>query len=512
MKLKVFSLFLTISFVAFNQLYAQDVPQAGQPAVDANADQAIELPEDAAPRVSSNNLIHSSLYNRHSAGLGVSNYSIVGDFSSFLGKKVTFDFGFNAFYNYQLSASLGVILQYSFGQLSGFPDNSANQLGDLNGKFFETNIQDVSLQLAVNLNNLILDGEPMGDWQTNLYLGMGYALYSNKVFDFNNNDREIPGAANDGLQNVTFITGIGQRYRINSLIDLEGKLTYLTMSGDLLDAVRSTYRDLPDGYVSLSLNTIFKFGNAPKALQWVSPAEDAYQQLLTLENKVKRLSRLAIDTDDDGVSDFFDKDNETIEGEKVAGDGTALDLDRDGIADYEDEEPLSNIGRQVLVDEKGVEIDTDNDGIPDSKDLEITRERDIVNFQGISVGGVTVPGGGVDRLDYLLPVIYFESNQYDVNYADYGALVALSRMLKLNPNYRIRIAAFADNKGSRPFNKKLTQRRAESVIEFLVKFCGIDVTRFEVLPHGKDRSPFFESENYKRLNRRVEFKILREQE
>ena len=82
--------------------------------------------------------------------------------------------------------------------------------------------------------------------------------------------------------------------------------------------------------------------------------------------------------------------------------------------------------------------------------------------------------------------------------------------MKMNPDYRLRMLAFADNKGSRAYNKKLSQKRAEAVIEFLVKFCGLDVTRFEIIPYGKDRSPIHYKESYRSLSRRVEFKVLRD--
>ena len=47
--------------------------------------------------------------------------------------------------------------------------------------------------------------------------------------------------------------------------------------------------------------------------------------------------------------------------------GQPLDIDMDNV-DYLDEDPFSTIG--AIVDNNGVEFDSDNDGIPDSKDLE----------------------------------------------------------------------------------------------------------------------------------------------
>ena len=55
----------------------------------------------------------------------------------------------------------------------------------------------------------------------------------------------------------------------------------------------------------------------------------------------------------------------------------------DNIPDYIDKDPFSSKG--AIVDNNGVEFDSDNDGIPDSKDLENNTEiGSIVNQYGIS--------------------------------------------------------------------------------------------------------------------------------
>ena len=56
----------------------------------------------------------------------------------------------------------------------------------------------------------------------------------------------------------------------------------------------------------------------------------------------------------------------------------------DNIPDYMDDDPFSS--KEAIVDINGVEFDSDNDGIPDSKDLENNTEiGSIVNQYGISV-------------------------------------------------------------------------------------------------------------------------------
>lgn len=86
----------------------------------------------------------------------------------------------------------------------------------------------------------------------------------------------------------------------------------------------------------------------------------------------------------------------------------------------------------------------------------------------------------------------------------------LSNLLKENPTQRIQIAGHTDSDGSRKNNLQLSQRRAESVKSYLVK-QGIVAARLSTIAYGEDR-PLVRNNSLKnkKINRRVEFKVIGE--
>ncbi len=60
--------------------------------------------------------------------------------------------------------------------------------------------------------------------------------------------------------------------------------------------------------------------------------------------------------------------------------------------------------------------------------------------------------------------------------------------LKSNPKMNLRIAGYTSAAGSEEYNQKLSERRAASVTEYLVKTGGIDENRLSIIGHG-EKSP-----------------------
>ena len=65
--------------------------------------------------------------------------------------------------------------------------------------------------------------------------------------------------------------------------------------------------------------------------------------------------------------------------------------------------------------------------------------------------------------------------------------------LKENPNMKIRIAGYTSASGSVGYNQDLSERRAESVKEYLVKTGGIDASRLITIGHGKTSPAKYEA-------------------
>ena len=81
--------------------------------------------------------------------------------------------------------------------------------------------------------------------------------------------------------------------------------------------------------------------------------------------------------------------------------------------------------------------------------------------------------------------------------------------MKQAGNIRVEIAGHTDNIGTKDFNKKLSQRRADAVRSFLTS-RGIDPRRVTALGYGEEKplSSNDDEEDGRELNRRVEFKVL----
>ena len=87
-------------------------------------------------------------------------------------------------------------------------------------------------------------------------------------------------------------------------------------------------------------------------------------------------------------------------------------------------------------------------------------------------------------------------------------------MLSNNPSIKVEIQGHTDSKGKKSFNKKLSQKRAESVKNYLVK-KGINPERVKAVGYGEDQpiakntnADGSDNEEGRALNRRIELKIL----
>lgn len=108
--------------------------------------------------------------------------------------------------------------------------------------------------------------------------------------------------------------------------------------------------------------------------------------------------------------------------------------------------------------------------------------------------------------------IYFDFNSSKLRPESYPVLDSIAQFLKENPTIIVEIGGHADSRGSRAYNKRLTQARANSVKTYLVTKHNINPARLVAVGYGEDRPVVFpeRSEADYQMNRRVEFKILGE--
>jgi outer membrane protein OmpA-like peptidoglycan-associated protein len=105
--------------------------------------------------------------------------------------------------------------------------------------------------------------------------------------------------------------------------------------------------------------------------------------------------------------------------------------------------------------------------------------------------------------------VYFERGKAVLLDSSYAELDNLVEMLKENPDIKIELSGHTDNQGNAKLNLKLSQDRVEAVKAYLVA-KGIDAKRIKGKGYGGTRPVASNaSEETRRLNRRVEFKIIK---
>jgi outer membrane protein OmpA-like peptidoglycan-associated protein len=220
---------------------------------------------------------------------------------------------------------------------------------------------------------------------------------------------------------------------------------------------------------------------------------------------------VSLDTDGDGVPDGKDKQPNTPKGYPVDEFGVALDTDGDGVPDGKDKQP--NTPKGYPVDEWGVALDTDGDGVPDGKDLEPnTPKGSMVDEYGraIKEKEKTFIQEGIIRLN----AVYFDVGKAVVKPESFDALNEVTEILIKYPTLKIEIQGHTDNTGSAAMNRQLSQKRAQAVLDYILKRDpNIKSTNFTVVGYGPDR-PIADNKTAegKQLNRRVEFVVLNKEE
>jgi outer membrane protein OmpA-like peptidoglycan-associated protein len=105
---------------------------------------------------------------------------------------------------------------------------------------------------------------------------------------------------------------------------------------------------------------------------------------------------------------------------------------------------------------------------------------------------------------------YFEFDDYRIGEASYPILDEVVNIMNRYPKLRLEIAAHTDNMGSFEYNMTLSQKRAQSMVDYLVN-QGIEAERLIGKGYGESRPIASNTtEEGKMLNRRVEFIILDE--
>jgi outer membrane protein OmpA-like peptidoglycan-associated protein len=110
--------------------------------------------------------------------------------------------------------------------------------------------------------------------------------------------------------------------------------------------------------------------------------------------------------------------------------------------------------------------------------------------------------------------IYFDTAKWDIKPESQKALNDLCTIFKQWPTLQIEIGGHADARGSEAYNQDLTEKRANSVLDWFKSNCAdANLANFTARGYGES-VPVASNKTQKgmALNRRVEFKVMNPEE
>lgn len=412
-------------------------------------------------------------------------------------------FGWNAYAELgkQISDKFGLILQYQKGETKQTGRLGQNVWGAspaVHGlATATTNYDQISLLVDFNFSNLFrrIDNNSPFRWALHGYAGIGFQAYS-----YERRDQHPKQFANKdfkqklGLESFFYQGGLGLKYNLSKRIDLESRVMYIITGDDEFDGGGEDVREWPgynqivknvsDNLVTVNLGITFKLGKHNQHLAWYDSYNTALDKLSALASKSSDFVVCEKgDADNDGVCDDWDRELNTPIGARVDGSGKALDMDFDGVIDLKDK----------CVTVPGL---VENNGCPyiDENTLVIVDENTKKFFEGIvfDLDKATLTPKSIEKLN-----------------------IAADILKKSNKNARYLVIAATDTRASESYNLELSNRRAQSVIKYLIS-KGVDAKMLIGEGRGEkdlkypECSPATKCPEWKNeANRRVYFELIK---
>lgn len=373
---------------------------------------------------------------------------------------------------------------------------------------YKTNVQDLSIEGVVTLNNIRFHKAKTG-FTLYGFAGIGGTIYDTKVNALNGSNKynfnaltqaayknrasflkdmrnnvldksfETP-AENQGerrpkLFGDTFkpsgTIGVGFAYRLSNRINLAIEDRWTFIKDDLLDGQRWQEHAWGDAvltrdfdsynFLSLGLN-INLGGKAVEPLWWLNPLDYAYSEIRN--PRLMRLPKPVLpDTDGDGVTDQFDQE-QTPAGCPVDSHGVTKDTDGDGVPDCKDKELITPTYCQPV----------DADGIgkcPCPKDC-------------IGTGPVVVEKTCAEKLG-ALPSVAFKAGSNKLSDDAKAVLATVAANMRNNPGCNVVVIGYCS---SNKKEQQLSWDHVNAIINYLVDNEGISKDRliFNYAQEGGD--------------------------
>ncbi|WP_332022142.1 OmpA family protein [Kaistella sp.] len=400
------------------------------------------------------------------------------------GKNV---FGYSAYLSIDkaITHAFGLNLQYDRGEtrqgwFNTKTDNASGTGNPYQDVGARTQYDAISLLGDINFSNLLrrVDNKSPYRWALHGYAGIGTLAYRAYLEDAAG-QRLMTEIKPFKLSSMFGQAGAGLKYKVNRKIDIEGRVMYFVTGDDEFDGGGGQYSPInqredqvSDNFFNATLGLSLKLGKHQSHLMWHDPLQEIYYKLDVLADRNQDVEVCKKgDADNDGVCDDWDRQLDTPAGARVDGAGVALDTDLDGVIDLYDKcvtvpGPVENNGCPTggtVTDNtrtlEGIEFDLDSDRILPSNTPILNNA---VNYINSSSGSYNVIGG-------------------------------------------------TDTRASDAYNQKLSERRANSVKNYLIQ-NGVEAGKLEAIGRGEkdlkypECDPATKCPEWKnRANRRVYF-------
>jgi outer membrane protein OmpA-like peptidoglycan-associated protein len=234
------------------------------------------------------------------------------------------------------------------------------------------------------------------------------------------------------------------------------------------------------------------------------PVDDNYSVYVTLNSD---LPTKALDSDGDGIVDPRDQcpyDPEDIDGFQDTDGCPDLDNDGDGILDADDDCPNEPEDFDGFEDKDGCpDLDNDGDGILDVDDKCPNEPETFNGFEDEDGCPDEVETKEPEVKRMILRDIRFEPNKAIMLPGSYESLDKAGQTMLDFPDITVTIEGHAASTGRPDFEQSLSEERARSVKQYLVREFGIDPDRISTIGFGSTKPISTD----KAQNRRIEFVV-----